>query len=206
MNIIRKFVPAGNDVPVTGGNAFKDDKVRRIALRCSSARPDRSGEIVEQSGIDLINYRRNPVVLWQHNHGSPIARATSVGVIGGYLECEVEFPPPGVSALSDQIYGLVRADIVKGVSIGFQPMESQPLDKGNPVKGPQRYIRSELWEISIVAVPANSDGCVTWKFAQGGEMARRRAVVAKMRKDHERTSLHEIQRRQVEVLRLAVTP
>lgn len=201
MNIIRKFIPGANEMPVTGGDAFRADKVRRVALRCSSGRQDRDGEIVVQEGISLENFRRNPVGLFNHSLSSPIARAVNIGISAGCLECEIEFPPPGTSALSDQIYGLIRADIIKGVSIGFQPVESQPLDKGNPVKGPQRYTRSELWEISICTVPSNPDGCVTWKFAQGDQRARHKFEVDALRKAGREA---ERRRRQVEVARLGV--
>lgn len=203
MTIIRKFIPAASaDLPAIGTEAFKADNVRRVALRCSSANIDRSGEIVEQSGIDLSAYRRNPVVLWQHSHSSPIARAVNVAVRSGNLECEVEFPPAGTSPLADQIYALIRADVVKGVSIGFKSIASIPLDKGNPVKGPQRYTKSELWEISIVTVPANPDAAVTWKYADGNAAARRKAEVSAMKAKHSQDDARARRQRQIDVLKL----
>lgn len=203
MTIIRKFTPSGNaDLPAVGTEAYKADAIRRVALRCSSANVDRSGEIVDQGGIDLAAYRKNPVVLWQHSHSSPIAKAVNVAVRSGYLECEVEFPPAGTSPLADQIYALIRADVVKGVSIGFKSIQSQPLDKGNPTKGPQRYTKSELLEISVVAVPANADACVTWKFAEGNAAARRKAEVSALKAKHTQDDDKARRARQIDVLKL----
>ena len=44
--------------------------------------------------------------------------------------------------------------MISGVSIGFDPIESEPLDPRNPRAG-QRVVRSELMEISFVSIPAD---------------------------------------------------
>lgn len=185
MNVVRKFLPSGHaegPLPATS-EAFGRDVVRTVALRCSSQNADREGDIVVQAGIDLSSYRRNPIILWQHRQDSPIARALEIGLgPSGNLECIIKFPEPGVSRLSDQVYSLIRAGIVKGVSIGYLPIEKQPLDRGNPSKGPQKYLQCELLEVSIVAVPSNRDGAVTWAYAEGGEDSRRKHVEASARR------------------------
>ncbi|OLP55228.1 hypothetical protein BJF92_21820 [Rhizobium rhizosphaerae] len=182
MNVIRKFSPGGSVPAVANTAAFNDGKSRRVVLLCSTDDIDRTGDIVVQTGIDLQAYRQNPVILWQHDHGSPIARATDVRLSGNSLEAECEFPPAGVSALSDQIYALVRANVIAGVSIGFRPLESLPLDKGNPMKGPQRYTKSDLLEISLVSVPCNPAARVTWKYAEGDKKAKRKAEAEELRR------------------------
>lgn len=200
-HVVRKFAPPANaDLPSVSTEAFKADASRRVILRCSSSRIDRVGEIVVQNGIDLSSFRRNPVILWQHGLSSPIARAVDIGIAsGGCLECEVQFPDVGVSQLADQIYALVRANIVKGVSIGFLPKQAEPLDKGNPAKGPQRYLSCELLEVSLVTVPSNIDGEVIWKYADGDRatwlQAGRKHVDQKDRRE-----------REMEVLRLKAAP
>ncbi|WP_371423285.1 HK97 family phage prohead protease [Tardiphaga sp.] len=128
---------------------------------------DRTGEIVEQGGIDLRNYRQNPVVLWQHDTRTPIARATEIGVSGGKLSARVRWPPPGISAKADEIRGLVKAGIISAVSIGFNPIQTIPLDKSNPKKGPQKYVRCELGEFSFVSVPANPNALVVQRALAG---------------------------------------
>lgn len=159
---------------------------RQVRVICSTADIDRAGEIVVQEGIDLSAYKRNPIVLWQHDVESPIAKSPDIGVVDGKLTALVDFPPAGISTKADEICGLVKAGVISAVSIGFTPTETEPMDKGNPKKGPQKYIKSELGEFSFVSVPANpnalvvqrqhKDGAANWKVgasrnlpAQDGE-------------------------------------
>ncbi len=130
---------------------------RQARVICSTGSIDRAGDIVVQDGIDLSAYKENPIVLWGHDTNQPIAKAVDIGVVDGNLMATVEFPPIGTSAKSDEICALVKAGVISAVSIGFTPIETEPLDKSNPNKGPQRYVKSELGEFSFVSVPANKD-------------------------------------------------
>ena len=140
---------------------------RQVRVICSTASVDRAGDIVVQDGIDLTNYKANPVVLWQHDGGTPVAKAVDIGVQNGQLMATCEFPPEGTSAKADEIYGLIKAGVVNGVSIGFNAVEAQPLDPGNPKRGPQKYLKIELAEFSFVGVPANAQALVVAKGAKG---------------------------------------
>lgn len=146
-----------------GLSSIDDDTI----VTCSTGEMDRAGEIVEQGGIDLRNFRQNPVVLWQHDTKTPIARAIEIGVSGGKLSARVRWPPQGVSAKADEIRGLVKAGIISAVSIGFNPIETIPIDKANPKKGPQKYVRCELGEFSFVSVPANPNALVVQRALAG---------------------------------------
>lgn len=143
---IQKFVAAKTE-------ALGDRQVRVI---CSTGDMDRAGDIVVQDGIDLTAYRMNPIVLWGHDNEQPIAKATEIGVVDGKLMATVDFAPAGISAKADEICGLVKSGVVSAVSIGFTPIESEPLDRANPKKGPQKYLKCELGEFSFVSVPANA--------------------------------------------------
>jgi HK97 family phage prohead protease len=103
-------------------------------------------------------------VLWNHDPQQPIARAIEIGVVDGRLQALVQFPPEGVSAKADEVYGLVKAGVVNATSVGFMPMDSEPMDKGQPYKG-QRFIKSELMEFSFVSVPANRGATVVARRA-----------------------------------------
>lgn len=137
---------------------------RQVRVICSTADVDRAGDMVVQTGIDLSAYRANPVVLWNHDPEQPIARAIEIGVVDGRLQALVQFPPQGVSAKADEVYGLVKAGVVNATSVGFMPMDSEPMDKGQPYKG-QRFLRSELMEFSFVSVPANRGATVVARRA-----------------------------------------
>jgi HK97 family phage prohead protease len=126
---------------------------RQVRVVCSTADVDRSGDVVVQEGIDLSAYRANPVVLWQHDPEVPVARCVEIGLVGGRLSALVEFPEEGVSAKADEVYGLVKAGVVNATSVGFMPVDAEPIDAKNPKKG-TRYKAVELMEFSFVSVPA----------------------------------------------------
>jgi len=132
---------------------------RQVRVRASTGALGRDGMIVVPAGIDLTHYRKNPVMLWQHDPAAPVARAASLQMDGADLCADVEFAPEGVSPKADEICGLVKAGVVNAVSIGFDPLESEPLDAKKP-RGGHRIIRSELMEISFVSVPADREAVV----------------------------------------------
>jgi len=116
----------------------------------------RDGHILEPGGIDPTAYRQNPIVLWQHTPEAPVGVATAIGVdTGGNLAARIRFAPEGISPIADQVCSLTKAGIIRGVSCGFDPIETMPLDRNNP-RGGQHIIRAELLKISFVAIPADS--------------------------------------------------
>lgn len=138
---------------------------RRVRVQCSSETIDRVGDIVIQAGI---MHAASVPVLWQHNPDTPIGRAYP-RMDNGVLVAEVEFAPAGVDAEADRICGLVKAGVINTVSIGFDAMKAEPMQASLP-KGPQRYLETELLELSFVSVPAQPDAVVTNRAAQEKNM------------------------------------
>ena len=135
---------------------------RSIRAICSTANVDMMGEVVEQEGADLSVYKRNPIVLFSHNPEHPVGAAGNVRVENGKLLADIEFAPLGISQKADETCAMVKAGILKSISIGFDPTDSEPMNPSRP-RGPQRYKKWTLAEISIVAIPANNDAVVTAK-------------------------------------------
>jgi HK97 family phage prohead protease len=155
---------------------------RQIATVTSTENMDRHGEIVVQSGIQLAAFRRSPTVLWNHDSDQPIAKALTIGLEGGKLASLVQFPDEGISDKSDEVYGLIKAGIVNSTSIGFMPIESEPLNPRDPY-GPQRYKRVELVEFSFVSVASNREALITGRSTSATpNLDAARARLAEMRR------------------------
>lgn len=132
---------------------------RQIRVIVSTGDVDRAGDIIDPNGIDFTAYRKNPVVLYQHDHDEPIARCAEIGVVNGRVEALFQFPDPGASETSDEVYNLIKAGVLNAVSIGFIPLESISLDPKD-AWGPKRYTKCEMLEVSVVSVPANSNALI----------------------------------------------
>src|SRR5258708_7871723 len=138
------------------GAIVKDDSLgeRQIRVILSTATPDRVKDVMEPSGCDLTNYRRNPIVLADHNTKAPIGSA-EVFILADRVEEIITFAPKGISAKADEYCGLAKAGILNTVIPGFSELEVKPLPGGGV-----HIIRWELLESSLVAVPAQPDAVV----------------------------------------------
>jgi HK97 family phage prohead protease len=120
----------------------------------------RDGHILIPQGCILANYRANPIVLWSHNPDLPIGNAEDVTVTANEIIARIRFAPLGVSAKADEIRGLMKSGVIRAVSVGFEPIDMEPLDKNKP-RGGQRINSWELMEISAVSVPSDYKALVT---------------------------------------------
>lgn len=120
----------------------------------SDATVDSYGDIVDPSGWDLSRFRKNPIALFGHSSAYPIGTWENVRVEAGKLKGRLIFAKEGTSARIDELRRLVEQKILRAVSVGFRPIEAEPLDPQRPY-GPQKYKRQELLETSLVSVPAN---------------------------------------------------
>lgn len=120
----------------------------------SDATVDRYGDVVEPTGWDLTQFRRNAIALFAHSSSFPIGKWSDVRVEGGKLIGKLMLAARGTSPRIDELIGLVEQGILRAVSVGFRPIASEPIDKGKPYGG-QRYMKQELLEVSLVSVPAN---------------------------------------------------
>lgn len=115
----------------------------------SSEIEDRQGEIVKQAGWNLKNFKDNPVLLYMHDHTKPIGKATRIWVDKSGTKPLLKFKG-FISDATDELKGykkLVEDGILNSFSVGFRPLEMD----GNEIT------KSELFEISLVSVPANPE-------------------------------------------------
>lgn len=138
------------------------------ARMCASAvistpTPDRGADVLLPEGMQVENYRKNPVVLWEHGLSGidfPIAKSEDPE---GRLALSVS--PAGVTATayftpsspeSEQIFALIAERIIRGASVRAL------MQKTHPRRGPHGEIglvvdEWDLEEWSWVAVPANPE-------------------------------------------------
>lgn len=130
-------------------------------------------EHLQMAGVDLRRYRRNPVVLDTHNRyeaGAVIGKARAKRE-DRTLVAEITFAE---TQRADDIWELVRTGFLKALSVGFLPREVKSVDAGETfrlgeaeIEGPARIVRKwELYEISVVPVPADADA-LRRSFVQG---------------------------------------
>jgi HK97 family phage prohead protease len=110
---------------------------------------------------DLSAYERNPIVLLNHNANSlPIGKG-AVSVKDGQLMIEVEFDKD--DEMAQRVERKARNGFLNAVSVGFNPIEAverAKLPKDHPAyteRGGNYFSKSELLEVSIVTIPANSE-------------------------------------------------
>lgn len=129
-------------------NVEKTDKGYRAVA--STAALDRQGESIDQSGWQLKNFKKNPILLWAHDHHEPpIGTAKNIKIEGEGKKARLTFEPifHEITERAKAIKALFEEGIMNSFSVGFIPIEAD----GNT------FTKAELLEISAVGVPANPE-------------------------------------------------
>ena len=147
-----------------------DHKNRTVTFIGTKETPDRTGDIVRAGGIELENFQKNSVFLWNHNGDIPaIGKINSVTHEGNALLFDVEFAPPEIDEFADQIFQKFASGFLSAVSIGFIPKDIEPIFSNNGMLVGLDILRSELLELSAVNIPAHQDALAAsmdQKFAE----------------------------------------
>jgi HK97 family phage prohead protease len=112
-------------------------------------------EVVEQSW-NLSRYEANPIVLYAHNARElPIGRSPKFGVVNGKLECTIAFASAKANPRAEEVFQLVREEVLRAVSVGFIPGDYR-FEKRN---GKEVLVLSNnlLLEISVCPIGANPE-------------------------------------------------
>lgn len=137
----------------------KGTKGLRISGYANTTAKDRSGDIVtaEAWAKGVENFRKNPVMLYQHKHDCPIGRFDKITVDkkGIYVEGTV-------SEAAEKNHGvqtLIKDGALKSFSVGFRVKDG----KFNRADESMIITDVELLEISVVSVPCNQDSLFSIK-------------------------------------------
>lgn len=128
----------------------------KMTFAVSAESTDRYGDIVVQAGIDYRRYLLNSVALFNHDSAQPVGTFKNLRIQNGKLHADLEFLPVGLSPRVDEIRALCEHGVIKGTSIGFFPVEQEPIITNGKRTG-TRFTKSELVEISVCPIPAQSE-------------------------------------------------
>jgi HK97 family phage prohead protease len=124
---------------------FSGSNGRRIRGFASTRDIDLMGDVVEPKGM----VTKLPIaLLWAHRHDQPIGTVFSAEIQRDGIWIEADLTQ-GI-ALADDALKLIEARAIDAFSIGFLPLESEPLGNGG-----MRFKKWRMTEVSVVAVPAN---------------------------------------------------
>ena len=131
----------------------KGSKALKIAGYANTTSKDRAGDVVTAQawakGVE--NFRKNPVMLFQHKHDCPIGRIEKITV-----DKKGIFVEGAVSEAAEKTHGvqtLIRDGALKSFSVGFRVKDG----KYNREDDSMMITDVELLEISVVSVPCNQD-------------------------------------------------
>lgn len=125
----------------------------------SSGIVDRYGEVVDPNSWKLKNFLENPVFLWGHNiqeYKPPIGAVEKLWFENDKLMFRARFDLE--DEFAHKIWRKFDQGFLNAFSVGFQAHDWE-VDKKNVV----HYTKSELLEISAVAVPANPEALAKMK-------------------------------------------
>ncbi len=143
-----------------------NEEERSVEVVASTDALDSYGESVAQNWR-LQRYAKNPVILYGHNRSNaffggltqletlPIGRAENVRITDKGLLAKLFFGDEKVSPLAPYVWEGFKARTLNAVSVGFYPHEIRTERKDDV----DFYVLddNELFEISVVPLPANAD-------------------------------------------------
>lgn len=134
-----------------------DEEKRIIRGIATTPAVDRVGDIVEPLGVKFTN----PIAfLWQHDAHQPIGTVKFDKPTKDGITFEAEIPiiaeDGKLKDRIDEAWQSIKIGLVRAVSIGFRAVEYAFLDEGGI-----RFIKSEVYELSAVTIPAQPEAIMT---------------------------------------------
>ena len=129
-----------------------------VRFVASNETEDGDGDIIRVSGWDLRRFKRNPIILFGHNHMLPIGVSTRTAVEDKTLVQDIKLADEGTSEFIDTVRKLIDQKILRAVSVGFRATvpPSPRQNKDGDFVGFE-FNGQELLETSIVSVPSNAE-------------------------------------------------
>lgn len=145
--IIKDFIAEVETVKAT-----KNSK-RKYRFTISTDGVDRDNDVIKMDGMDLGNYRKNPVVFYAHDYRSLPIGTSNIKTGKHNMEADLEFVGADLYPFAETVRQFVDAGVIRCASVGFKPKKADWVDER---KGLDIH-QAELLEWSVVPVPANAD-------------------------------------------------
>jgi HK97 family phage prohead protease len=135
---------------VTNIKAQETEKGVNISGMASTMDIDRVGDVIlpeawSKGGLD--NYKRNPIVLFNHNYNAPIGKATEVEPTNKGLAFKAFISKAAPNGIAE----LIKDGVLGAFSVGFIVKDADYIEETGGLK----IKDAELFEVSVVSVPAN---------------------------------------------------
>lgn len=134
-----------------------DEEARTLDGVATTPTPDKMGDIVEPSGAE---YELPMPFLWQHNHDAPIGHVVEASGNEEGIKVKIQLvkseEPGTLQSRLDDAWQSIKLGLVRGLSIGFTPVEYSLLDDGG-----LHFIKWAWHELSAVTIPANAQGQIS---------------------------------------------
>jgi len=126
-----------------------DDGSVTIRGMASTTDVDRAGDVIvsdawKKGGLE--NFKKNPIILFNHDYDEPIGKAVEINVLEKGLEIVVK-----VSSAAQKYAGLIKDGVLGAFSVGFMIKDADWSD----TTGGLLIKDVELLEVSVVSVPCN---------------------------------------------------
>lgn len=134
-----------------------DEETRTIEGIASSAAPDLAGDVLEPRGA---TFELPMPLLMQHDRDRPVGDVQAAKVSDSEIAIRATFAKDTGLAYVEDAWKQVRGRLVRGLSIGAQPLKAEPIiDKDGRMTG-VRYTAWRWLELSAVTMPMNQKASI----------------------------------------------
>lgn len=130
-----------------------NDEERTITGIASTPATDRDGDIMEPKGAV---FKLPLPLLWQHKADKPIGQVIEAKVTAAGIEI-VATIAKDVTDEIENAWKLIKAKLVRGLSIGFRGVEAEQI----PGSFGHKFLKWQWFELSAVTIPANVEASIT---------------------------------------------
>ena len=97
----------------------QDEDSNEFKFILSTEMNDRHGEKVKIAGVDLAEFKKNPVMLLRHDDKQSVGIWENIKKEDGKITAIAKFDLNDETGLSQRIHRLAKDNMIKAVSIGF---------------------------------------------------------------------------------------